>query len=135
MVKPTLQALVLADHIYVDRDSGKKVIAGTFNRLKAETFPAEFGRPTWAYVCLTEIRGRATVELRYVDLSNNQVLMRTKLGDVRAGDPLESIEMVVEVPPFPMPHAGPYALEVHAAGEMLGALRVMAQEISPLGGL
>ena len=33
MPKPVLQALVLADHVYQDKTTGKMVIAGTFNRL------------------------------------------------------------------------------------------------------
>ncbi len=33
MTKPVLQALVLADHIYQDKITGKKIIAGTFNRV------------------------------------------------------------------------------------------------------
>ncbi len=33
-------------------------------------------------------------------------------------------EMVVEVPPLPMPHEGVYALELYAAEERLGALRI-----------
>lgn len=32
-MKPVLQALLLADHIYEDKATGKKIIAGTFNRL------------------------------------------------------------------------------------------------------
>jgi hypothetical protein len=33
MPKPVLQALVLADHVYQDKITGKKIIAGTFNRV------------------------------------------------------------------------------------------------------
>jgi hypothetical protein len=33
VLRPNLQALLLADHVYQDKDTGKKVIAGTFNRL------------------------------------------------------------------------------------------------------
>lgn len=33
MPNPVLQALVLADHIYQDKITGKKIIAGTFNRV------------------------------------------------------------------------------------------------------
>jgi hypothetical protein len=32
-VKPVLQALLLADHIYEDRTTGKRIVAGIFNRL------------------------------------------------------------------------------------------------------
>ena len=33
MPQPVLQALVLADHVYQDKVTGKKIIAGTFNRV------------------------------------------------------------------------------------------------------
>ena len=32
-MKPVLQALVLADKVYHDRQTGKKIIAGTFNAI------------------------------------------------------------------------------------------------------
>ena len=121
---PVLQALVLADQVYVDARSGKKVIAGTFNRLWTSKFPASLGRKTWAYICLTEVQGSVSVELRYVDLKSNEVLLRNEPFTVKADDPLNSTEMVVAVPPLPMPHEGVYAFELYAAEEMLGALRI-----------
>ena len=44
MPRPLLQALLVADHVYQDKDTGKKVIAGTFNSLsisKAKVPPKE----------------------------------------------------------------------------------------------
>lgn len=120
---PRLQALVLADHIYQDAATGKKVVAGTFNRLWAETFPTQFGRPTFAYVSLTEIRGKVTVSLRYVDNQDLSVLMETKLA-IEGDDPLETLEVGIPVPGFPMPHPGSYSFELHANGEKLGSMRV-----------
>ncbi len=32
-MKPIIQAMVLADHVYEDKSTGKKIIAGTFNQL------------------------------------------------------------------------------------------------------
>ncbi|MFQ5804841.1 MAG: hypothetical protein ACE5I3_00160 [Phycisphaerae bacterium] len=126
--KPVLQAIVLADQVYTDRDSGKKVIAGTFNRLWATEFPARFSRPTWAFICLTNLQGRVEVNLRYIDLSSSEVLMETKPIPVQSEDRLASLELMVQVPPFPMPHEGVYAFEVHAAGEMLGSVRLQVNK-------
>jgi len=39
VTKPVLQALVLADHIYQDRLTGKMIIAGTFTRLTRGRHP------------------------------------------------------------------------------------------------
>lgn len=76
--KPILQALVLADRIYVDVLTRKTVIAGAFNRLWATKFPTKFGSTTWAYVCLTELQGSVPIALRYTDLQTNEVLLDTK---------------------------------------------------------
>lgn len=40
MTKPVLQALVLADHVYQDRHTGKMIIAGTFTRMTRGSHPA-----------------------------------------------------------------------------------------------
>lgn len=65
-VKPVLQALILAEKIYEDKKTGKKVLAGTFNSLmigqvqvmSTDEFSSEFAvtpqdweRPENSYVC------------------------------------------------------------------------------------
>lgn len=113
----------MADQIYEDAATGKKVVAGTFNRLWADKFPSRFGRPTWAYVSLTDIRAKVVVTLRYVDNQDFSVLMETSL-EVEGNDPLATLEVGIPVPGFPMPHAGSYSFELHANGELLGSMRV-----------
>ena len=60
----------------------------------------------------------------YVDLANNDVLMELSGFEVEADDPLDTVELVVELTELPMPHEGVYAFEVHAGDEMIGALRI-----------
>ncbi len=133
-IQPVLQALVLADHIYVDARTGKKVIAGTFNRLWGRKFPTSFGRTCFAFVCLTEVRGQTELRLVYRDLSDDRKLLEVKNLKVKARDPLASVEVMVEIPPFPMPHPGAFAFEVHCGGEVLGSLRIMVSEAGPGSG-
>ena len=120
-----LQALVLADHVYVDRLTGKKVIAGTFNRLWSVVFPAEYSSPTYAYICLTDIKKSALVRLRYVEADDNKILMELPGVEVTAKSPLDSVELIVEVPPLPMPHEGTYHFEVYADDKLLGSVRIL----------
>jgi hypothetical protein len=40
-VKPVLQALLLADQVYIDRMTGKAVIAGVFSEFRVLKRPAE----------------------------------------------------------------------------------------------
>ena len=131
--RPILQALVLADYVYVDAHTGKKIIAGTFNELQAAEFPTQFGRATCAYLCLADLRGQSELDLRYVDLSGGEVLMHLEEIPVTAASPLDSTELIVEIPEFPMPHPGPFALEVHCGGEMLGYLRINVSQVDEDG--
>lgn len=123
-LKPTLQALVLADHIYVDRFTGKNVIAGTFNRLWAEKFPQQLSRATFAYICLTNIHAATRLMLCFVDLKTHNVIMKTRSIEVKVDNPLVSTELIIQIPPFPMPAPGFYAFELHAGDEMVGSLRI-----------
>lgn len=123
-MRPVLQALVLADQVYVDKRTGKKIIAGTFNRLWAQGLPAKLGKFTYAYICLTDVQGSLDIHLKYVDLKTNEVLLESPTVNVVSEDRLASTEMIVEVPQFPMPREGFYAFEVYAGKDMLGSLRI-----------
>ena len=74
---------------------------------------------------------RATdLELHYVDLSDQNVLMMLKFR-VFSDDPLKTVEAILPVPPLPTPHPGVYVLELVCDGEPLGSLRITAIEVPP----
>ena len=128
MNRPVLQALVLADHIYRDMLTGKGVIAGTFNSLKSVNFPTVFARTTFAYMSLTDFLGKVELALRYVDLNDHKVLMECPVK-VESANKLGTVEVIVEVPQFPMPHPGPYAFDVVCNDELLGSLRIHVDQV------
>jgi len=128
--QPRLQALILADHVYSDAQTGKKVVAGTFNRLWAGSFPTQFSRNTFAYISITDIRNRVSLELRYVDNKDLSVLLRAEPLEVEGTDPLATLEFAMAIPPFPMPHPGSYSFELHANGEKLGSVRVLVAQLA-----
>lgn len=127
--KPILEALVLADHIYSDQASGKRVIAGTFNVIWAKAFPAKHNVITFAYIALTEIHGTVNIKLVHRDLSNDEALMASHEIPVRSPSPLETMNLSIEIPPFRLPHEGTYAFEVYADGELLGSKRIQAKKL------
>jgi hypothetical protein len=61
--------------------------------------------------------------LRYVDLRDESPLFETRFP-VNSDDPLASVELVLQVPPFPLPHAGVYAFEVLNEDNPIGSLRI-----------
>jgi hypothetical protein len=158
--KPVLQALLIADKVYQDL-SGKKIIAGTFNRLiglqrpqptqadgadetgevgahtgatspddaprRRPMSPAEVlkaGSPS-VYISLTDVVGKVRFTLRYVDLRDNSALLEVSF-DLEGKDRLATNEVVLPVPPLPIPHEGVFALELLCADELLGSHRITA---------
>jgi hypothetical protein len=145
-VKPTIQALLLADCVYQDV-SGKKIVAGIFHRLlfsktlhqpkviedggsKRVLIPGgvNAGSP-YAYFCLTDVRGTIPCTIRYVDLKDERVLLHTNFT-VKSDDPLAAVEGILPMPPLPTPHTGVYALELLCEDEPVGSLRIVVDEIN-----
>jgi len=145
-VKPVLQALVLAEHVYEDK-SGKKIIAGTFNGINfRRTQPireveqpdgiktqlieggAHGGSP-YAYISLTDVLDNTSLELQFISLKRNKVVFRTGLI-VRCPDRLATVELVVPLPPLIVPETGTYAFEIMCEGEVIGSHRIVANEIT-----
>lgn len=156
MPKPILQSLILADHIYEDKLTGKRVIAGIFNRIvrgKRVMKPApgaeeggaggtggapqqrvleipptglQSGSP-FAYISLTEVRGPTPFTLQLVNLEDDMALFKSELK-VDCPNPLYTIELTVPLPPIAPPKAGIYALEVLHNNEILGSLRIVVED-------
>ena len=139
----------MADHVYTDAVTGKKIVAGIFHRiLFTEPKPSEAQREganeinlqitpgghragsPFCYISMTEVRGEQEFDLRFVDLGADQVLLATKFR-VTCNDPVEVIEVVLPLPmlPLPMPpRPGTYALELLWKDEPLGSHRIIVAE-------
>ena len=124
MPSPTLQALILADLVHRDRETLKTTILGTFNELQSPDFPSTMDQLTYAFMQLTNVRGRVDIALRYVDLSDNKVLLECQGITISGRDPLATVEFAIQIPPYPMPHEGVYVFEVCANDDVIGAKRI-----------
>ena len=143
-VKPVLQALVLAEHVYQDV-TGKKIIAGTFNqvRFNRNLSPLQererpdgtkekillgglHGGSPYAYISLTDVCDGTELLLQFVNLTKNQVLFGKKLS-VKCDDRLRTVEIVAPLPPLPVVEAGTYAFEGVWAGEILVSHIILAE--------
>jgi hypothetical protein len=103
MPKPVLQAMVLADHVYQDRATGKHVICGTFTAILFSPFKAaqnegesrvqvtaeqvqRTGSP-YLYLALVGVHGTVPLALKFVDLSDARVLFEAQVV-ITATDPV-----------------------------------------------
>jgi hypothetical protein len=145
-MKPVLQALIVADHIYQDQQTGKKVICGTFNSFRFSRKPpvsevqnpdgtkrtvimggSQSGSP-YAYVSLTDVVEGTKLLLRFVNLSKNEVLFGTEVM-VNNVHRLATVELVLPLPRLPIQETGSYALELVCDGGILGSCRITAENM------
>ncbi|NLE37865.1 MAG: hypothetical protein GX621_07560 [Pirellulaceae bacterium] len=152
MLKPVLQALLLADYVYQDKRTGKKIVAGIFHTLLVrqpkdshdiET-PAEptteprrqiislpdverSGSP-YVYISLTDVRNTIQLKLRYVSLETHLALFETGSFAVTSNSPIDIVEVFLPVPTLP-PTPGVYALELLCEDEVIGAHRVVVKNV------
>ena len=136
--------MVLADHVYQDRVSGKFIIAGTFSQItfgsrEPSTNPEAAGKPQMAsgpitvagspylYLALVEVYGQVSLALKFVDLSDASILFEGQLG-LTSLDPLAVAEYIVAVPPLPATKVGSYSLDLLHEGEILGSWRILVKQ-------
>lgn len=146
-MKPVLQALVIAEHVYQDV-TGKKIIAGTFNRINFSRKPLtrQIERPDgsqavllpggmqsgspYAYINLTDVGENTKLLFRFVNLTTNAMIFANEMT-VHSKDRLQNVEMVLPLPTLPIQEEGAYAFEVVCEGEILGTYRIAAAELKP----
>jgi hypothetical protein len=140
-MKPVLQALVLAERIYQDYPSNKKIIAGTFNQWHVGPVPQPTPHPDGsgrmlipggtdpgcpsAYISLTDVVDGTKISLQFVDLTRNHVMFGVEI-ELRVQDRLATVEAVAPLPPIfrIATEPGVYTLDVVWEGEILGSHRV-----------
>ena len=145
-MKPALHALLLADHVYTDDTTKKKIVAGIFHNLaigQLETSPGPIegskkiqipisgqvaGSP-FCYISMTEVRGEQPFTLQFVNLSEDKALFQTEFK-INCTNPLETIELVFPLPQLPISSAGTYALELLWGQELLGTHRIIVRHVN-----
>ncbi len=119
-MKPQARTILLADQVYRDAETGKCIIAGTFNRIGADRFPAIHPSAS-LYVNLTDFVGKAELKVRLSSDSSGMSLGE-KAFPVESVHRLGSCEVIVRLSNLTFPEPGKYSLEVYCDDEYLGHL-------------
>lgn len=121
--KPLLQAFLLADHVYADRATGKKIVAGIFQQVMSTGNHADLA-PSWVYACLTGVPPKFTVQLRLVDLSTHEAVAESAVIDATHGlGRLAPHEIVLPIPRLQFGRSGVFDFELIIDGETLKGCR------------
>jgi hypothetical protein len=150
MPKPVLQAMVLADHVYQDRNTGKFVIAGTFGTIWRQPAPprptegegegaapkqllsgpiTQMGSP-YLYLALADVHGKVPLSLRLIDLSDGNMMMEANF-EVASVDPLTMCEFILPMPLLPAMKPGALSLDLLFQNEILGSWRINVRDVPP----
>lgn len=142
-MKPDLQAILLADKVYREV-SGKWIIAGTFNRIVVGTVQQrELVHPDgtkqrqishfeksgshYVYICLSNVRGKVPLTVRFVSLLDHEVLLETTF-EIECNSPLDVAQLSLPfpgLPELPIPHCpGDYAIELLYHDDPIGVHRI-----------
>jgi hypothetical protein len=122
-IKPSLQALWLADEVSPDDATGKVTVSGIFNQIEVDP-GTDFTAPAHLFFALRDVHGRVELILLYVDLDDNGVLLERSVQV--DGSPLLTTDVCVRISKMPVPHPGVYSWELLFGNELLGASRVQA---------
>jgi len=118
---PTLVSFLICDQVIDDRLSNKKSAIGIFNTILVPKVPTSVQQMA-ILASVTEIAGRAELELRLVRDADNQVLFSGR-GAVEAPNPLAVVDLLFGIQGLRIPEAGQYAFELLSEGEILGRRR------------
>lgn len=88
--KPILLAINICDQIIRDEITKKISLIGLFNTITANTFPCRLPS-LHVYVAITNGHGEYNGELRFINLSNNQLIARAQ-GKISFSNPLTVCE-------------------------------------------
>jgi hypothetical protein len=125
---PEVLALVLADHIHHDDETGKLFILGTRLQIWARSFPLD--HPALAvYAALVDGRGNITLRFRLVDSDEEGEVVAEEEAEVTFDDPLTELQVVVSFNELVFPEPGEYRLQLFAGGQFLRERRLMVGQI------
>jgi hypothetical protein len=120
---PDVLAMVLADDIHRDTDTGKFFILGTYATITAPAFP--WTQPALiVYLAFTDGRGQTPLSIRLVDVEEARPPVFESNALLNFSDPLAVIEMAFYQPEVIFPQLGEYRLQLFGAGQFLRERRL-----------
>jgi hypothetical protein len=118
---PTVVSFLICDQVIDDKLSNKKSAIGIFNTILVPKMPTSIHQMA-ILASVTEIAGRAELEIRLIRDTDNQVLFSGK-GAVEAPNPLAVVDLLFAMQGLRIPEAGQYAFELLCNSEILGRRR------------
>ena len=133
--KPDVLALLLCEGVVEDSRTKNKSILNTFNRITSPNYPVRQDR-LCIFVSMTNLRGEGEIDVRIASadkVPGEGILIGMK-GKVISKNPLDVVELGIDMRGLRIPKAGQYVIEVLMDGELLKQRRFEAILLAQKGG-
>lgn len=121
---PQCKSLLLCEKTIRDGRTGKPSLINVFNAFVLESYPAH--TPTsFLFAQLTGALGPCQLRAHVLDLHRDAIVLQSALMDVHFPDKLAMMDVIVEIPPMPIPHPGLYDLVLLADGQEIQRLQFL----------
>ncbi|MGA2659816.1 MAG: hypothetical protein ABSH34_20120 [Verrucomicrobiota bacterium] len=107
--RPLGIALVICDRVIVDATTHEKTLVASFNRIRAQFFPAMHPRMSF-FISVTNGRGTMQGRIRCINESDQKPVFSAS-GPLIFKDPLHVVEMTFQVRNAVFPNPGVYNVE------------------------
>ena len=129
-VHPHVLAMMICDQVIIDARTGKQSIIGSFSVINAQRFPLRYPS-MMVYVALTEGRGHTPLQLRLVDLNEEEKPVVDRAMSISFQDPRQVAELHSVFYNLVFPKPGEYRFQLFSQGEPLMERRLMVRKVEP----
>lgn len=128
MDNPIIQTMLLAERVYVDKDTGTHIIAGVFTGVSSKKFPFFYREGCSLFLTVIDIRASAKlrIEFCFYDQESEPFGARASAVEVelKPSSGADTMNLKIECPPLPIPKPGNYAFVAYLNGVLQGRLRL-----------
>ncbi len=128
-MNPYVHAMIISDHYYRDRHTGKSIISGTFSTINSRTFPSSHSNCA-VYVAMSDVAtdGKAQLEYRMEDGSYSMKLPEWEVK--KPEDRRAIVEIGGNINGLPLPKPGVYEFVVLWNGMEISSRRLNVKKVN-----
>lgn len=119
---PFLMALVLADNVVPDPNSGKNYILGTITRLFAKELPARMNQIA-IYLCIGDAQDCSRLMVEVLGLKDETVIFKQDLPPLPERRGSDALELSICLGGVTFPEFGTYEFRIWTDGRYIGSRR------------
>jgi len=134
-IKPECLALIVCEGVVEDARTHNKCILNTFNSISADDFPSRHDRLA-VFMSFTDGRGEMELDVKLIlhDGDDEKVVVGARGPLVFPENPLDVVEMTLDLRGIVLPKPGNYALQILADGTLIRQRRIIVKQRKKQGG-